>query len=276
MPFFQDIDQISILERHVSRLEGLEMSQARKVLKQYKAARESLKAQMLMAPDNSFTEAKLKSALIQIEVGIKELQHRINPELVSGFEYLTEQGVEDSVREVNAFEKHFLGTSAPLPVDAIIESTEPENLLLNQFQASVEAYSAGLRGRFQNVLTQSLLQKKTWTQAVWDMEAVFNEEEWKLARIVRTELHNIYGISKMNGFLGIRDEYVPDLMKTLYHPMDGRTGQDSIEAASLKLIVPLEEPFRYKWKGRERVFMSPPDRPNDRSILVPYRTAYEK
>lgn len=274
MPFFEDIDTLNILERHVSRLEGLEMSQARKVLKQYKIAKERLKAQLLMTPDNTFTEAKLESALIQIEAGIKQLQFQINPELRSGFSYLTEQGVEDSAREVNAMEKEFNGVNSILPVDTIIESTEPSNFLFNQFESSILTYGQALRGKFQSTLTQSLLQRKSWTQAVWDMEEVFNADEWILARIVRTELHNIYNVSKSNGFLQIRQDYLPDLKKTLYHPMDSRTGDDSKEAAALNLIVPIDEPFQYKYKDKIRTFMTPPDRPNDRAILIPYRESW--
>lgn len=275
MPFFSDIDSMGIFENHVSKLEGLEMSQARKVLKQYKIARERLKAQLLMTPDNTFTEAKLKNALLQIEVGIKELNWQINPTMKEGWTYLTENGAEDSAKEINALEKRFSGVRSLLPVDAIVESVDPDNFLFNNFESSVEAYSGNLRGRFQNSLTQALLQNQSWSQAVYGMEQVFNEEEWKLARIVRTELHNIYNISKSNGFLQIRQDYLPDLKKTLYHPMDSRTGQDSIEAAAQKLIVNVDEPFEYTFKGKLRRFMAPPDRPNDRAILIPYRSVYE-
>lgn len=275
MPFFADIDTMDIFENHTSKLEGLEMSQARKILKQYKMAREKLKAQLLMAPDNSFTEAKLKNALFQIEAGIKELQWQVNPTFQTGWEYLTNQGAEDSAKEINAMEKKFNGVKSLLPVDEIIESVDPDNLLFNNFQSSMESYSASLRNKFQQSLTQALLQNQTWSQAVFGMEQVFAQEEWVLARIVRTELHNIYNISKSNGFLQIRQDYLPDLQKTLYHPMDSRTGGDSMEAAAQKLIVNVDEPFEYTYKGKLRRFMAPPDRPNDRAILIPYRPSYE-
>jgi len=67
---------------------------------------------------------------------------------------------------------------------------------------------------------------------------------------------------------------MPDLMKTLMHPIDKRTGDDSKLAARLRLVVPIDEPFVYKWNGETREFMAPPDRPNDRAILVPYSTSW--
>lgn len=58
--------------------------------------------------------------------------------------------------------------------------------------------------------------------------------------------------------------------KTTAHIFDSRTGDDSIWYASTHQIKRVEEPFNYTWNGYERVFMSPPDRPNDRSIVIPF------
>jgi len=277
MAFQSDIDNISILERNASRLNGLQMEEARKMLAQYRMAKEELKLQMLSnSPTNEYTEAKLKNTLAQIDVAIASLRVRTGKRAKEGFEFLSDQGLEDSVREMDSFDKYFGGGFGKLPYDAIIESTDPEQLLFNQYDSSVNMYSMGLRNAFQQTLTQSLIQQKTWSQAVWDMEQVFDMEEWKLARIVRTELHGIYNNSKMNGFMTIQEDYIPDLKKTLYNPMDSRTAEDSMYVESLHLVVPLDQPFRYKWKGREYVFMVPPARPNDRAILIPYRPSFDK
>jgi hypothetical protein len=104
----------------------------------------------------------------------------------------------------------------------------------------------------------------------------FAGEEWKLFRIARTELHGVYNLGKMNGMKETRTAYLPDLMKALIHPMDSRTGADSKYLAEIDPIVPIDQPFRYRWQGQVRVFMAPPDRPNDRAILVPYRQAWEE
>lgn len=274
MAFFEDIDTLSILERNSDKLEGLQMNSARKLLKEYKRAREELKAQMLMTPSGTFTEARLNATLVQLEASIAQLERQISPILRSFFDVITESGIEDSAKEVNAMEKLFMGASRPIDIDAVMETTDPSNFLFNQFESSISTYNEQLRNGFQQSLTQALLQQKSWSQAVWDMEQVFGQTEYILARIVRTELHGIYSGAKFNGMLNIRDNYLPDMMKTLYHPMDSRTGDDSKKAASMNLIVPLDEPFRYSFKGKERVFHFPPDRPHDRSILIPYRKSY--
>ena len=274
MSFFTEIDGINILERHSSRLEGLEMNEARKLLKQYKAAKEDLKLQLLSTPDNTFTEAKLKTALNQIEIGILSLNRRTRPLLSQSFDFAAESGVEDGAKEINYFEKTFAGVSQSLPVDQIILTTDPETLLLNRYESSIQTYNQSLRNKIQAGLTQSLLQNRTWSQAVNDFAGLFDAEEWQLARIVRTELHGIYSQSKNNGFMTIREKYLPDLKKTLYHPMDSRTGKDSIELSRSKMIVDVDEPFIETSTGKKLIYNAPPNRPNDRAILIPFRSSW--
>lgn len=276
MSFFFDIDNMTILEKNASRVEGMELRQAQRMLKQYRAAANDIKIRMMNTPDNTFSEAKLKTLLNEVNTTISLLKQRVSNDIQMGFNFMHEQGIEDGGNEINRFQKKFAGINNPLPIDAIIESTEPENLLINQFQSSVDAYDARVRSGIQTELTQGLIQGKSWMQVVNDLGGLFTSHEWELARIVRTELHNIYGQSKNNGFLTIRDNYLPDLKKTLYHPMDSRTSDDSLYLVKNPLIEDLDQPFRYKWKGQERVFMTPPDRPNDRSILIPYRGEWNK
>lgn len=107
-----------------------------------------------------------------------------------------------------------------------------------------------------------------------DVGKFFLGEEWKLTRIVRTEMHGMYNYSKMNGMSELQEQRLPDLMKTLMHPLDKRTGKDSKALAQENPIIPIDEPFKFKWNGKTRTFMAPPDRPNDRAILVPYRESW--
>lgn len=280
MPFFEDIDSIGLLERNANKIESLELNQVRKLIGMFKQAKSELITRLMFAEDNTFTEARLNSTIAQIDVALNNLQQRLNQQLRFGFDLVFENGVEDSVKELNKFEKEFNGVSGLIPLDPILESLEPDNFLFNQYQSSIETYSQSLRQEFQRVLGQSLLQQRTWTQAVNDINTVFASSEWRLARIVRTELHGIYNVSKLKGFQESKRELLPDLQKTLFHPIDSRTGDDSVEANRKNLIVDLDKPFVYTFnqgdKKITRRFMSPPDRPNDRSILLPYRKSYDK
>ncbi len=89
-------------------------------------------------------------------------------------------------------------------------------------------------------------------------------------------MHNIYNYSKMNAMADVQENTIPDLKKSLMHPMDTRTGEDSKKLAGENPVVDIDEPFRFNYRGKERVFMFPPDRPNDRAILVPFRETWQK
>ena len=68
---------------------------------------------------------------------------------------------------------------------------------------------------------------------------------------------------------------IPDLKKTLFHRMDKRTGKDSKWLAQHNPIVPIDEPFVESSLGHEVSYMAPPNRPNDRAILIPYRDGWK-
>jgi hypothetical protein len=264
-----------ILERNSVRIEGIEMSSARRMVRLYKQAQRDLTIKLLMTPDNTYSKAKLEQALVEVDLMLRMLKERIRQEASASYDLVNEQAAEDAARELNALEKKFSGINNLVNVDAIIAAVEPESYLFNNYESSLDAYDAKMRSMFENALTQGLIQQKSWTQVVNDLESVTNQEEWTLARIVRTELHGLYGSSKLRGFQEIKTEYVPDLKKTLYHPMDARTGEDSLQLIKENLIVDLDQPFSYVFRGKKRVFMSPPERPNDRAILIPYRLSWK-
>jgi hypothetical protein len=161
-----------------------------------------------------------------------------------------------------------------------LAATDPNAFLLNKYQASLDAYGADLRSQITSNIVQSMVmrdtQDRTVARLVSDTNRFFLGEEWKLNRIVRTEMANVYNFSKMQGMGEVKSNTIPDLKKTLMHPMDKRTGDDSKELARINPVVDIDEPFVFEWRGQKRVFQFPPDRPNDRSILVPYREVWGK
>lgn len=280
MAFFEEVDQLGIIERHIRRVTGLEMEQARNMMREYTAARKSLTQQLLAADSGSFTEAKLANTLAQVETALTALNARLEDEIAFGSDTMVEQSAEDAAKEVSRFEKEFRGVSLDIPVSSVLSSLDRENLLFNRYESSVKSYNEGLRDSIQRELTQAVIQRTSYLQAVQkigDLLPHFRSPiAWQVQRLVRTELHGIYNVSKMDSFRKVRDDFAPDLKKTLVHPRDGRTSEDSIALAKENPIVDIDKPFKFKWKGKERVFMAPPDRPNDRAILVPYRQDWEE
>jgi hypothetical protein len=275
MGFFDDVDAEGTVERHIQQVLKLEDSQSNKLLRRYKEVRQELRDRLDRAPEATFTAQQLRGVLTQVDAAIAAMTISLSGGMKESAGIFAMSGVEDSITELQKFEQMFQGAVVPINIDRQLVADETENFLLNRFEASIQAYSSDLRSSLVGSLTNESLMESSYSTVIRKLGAFFQGEEWKLHRIARTEFHNMYNLSKMNTFTGIRDSSLPDLMKTLIHPMDSRTGDDSKALARENPIVPIEEPFEQTWKGKKFVFMAPPNRPNDRAILVPYRKTWD-
>lgn len=275
--FLEQSDVEAVAESHVERILQLEKAEADRIMKVYRRIRQDLRDRLDTLPRGSFTAQQLGGVLAQVDAAINAMSGSLRSEMDSSAQAAAEKGVEDLIDELERFEAVFTGAVVPINLDAIVVATDTKNFLFNRYESSMSSYNQMLRSRFAAGLTQAAVEQVSVSEIVQRVGQTFMGEEWKIQQIVRTELHNIYGLGKLNSMRelwGEGDGDIPDLKKALYHPKDSRTSKDSLYADSLDLIVPVDEPFIYKWKGDTRRFMSPPDRPNDRSILIPYRESW--
>lgn len=272
--FFEQADSFGIVENHIQDVLALEESQSKKLLTRYKAVRQDLRDRLDFMNADTFTQQQLRGVLVQIDSAITAMEISLATGMKEQASIFALHGVNDGLTELQRFEKEFTGAVVPINVNRALVADETTNFLLNKYEASIRAYSEGLRSQLVNSLTTEALAQSPLSTVVRKLGQFFTGEEWKLLRVARTEFHNVYNMGKMNGLIETRDEVLPDLMKTLIHPMDARTGSDSVFAARLNMIVPIDEPFTYMWQGKKRIYMTPPDRPNDRSVLVPYRKSW--
>lgn len=278
--FFQDSTVTDVVQANIERVDRLEEKEQKRLLKIFKEVRRELQDRLLVIPEGTFTEQQLNVTLVQIQAAIQAIKQDLNQGMVDSSKILAERGVQDLIREVGAFSKKFEGSVQPLNIDAIRIAAKTESFLVNKYEASINAYGESLRAQITTEIAQGFVlrdsSQRTVSRLQSDIGRFFIGEEWKLNRIVRTELHNIYNFSKLQGMSESKERAVPDLKKTLIHPMDSRTGDDSKKLKELNPVVAIDEPFRFTYKGKTRVFQFPPDRPNDRSILVPYRDEWAK
>jgi hypothetical protein len=89
---------------------------------------------------------------------------------------------------------------------------------------------------------------------------------------VRTELAYSYGATNQMAMVDLRTR-VPKMQKRLVATFDDRTGQDSVDLNGQ--TVDVHEPFRWEVKdargrktGKVVLYMQPPNRPNDREVVV--------
>jgi hypothetical protein len=182
-------------------------------------------------------------------------------------------GVEHLVDEIETFDEQFTGAITPINTDLMAVASDTSELLLNQYDSSIEAYSSGIRASVGRFLTNGLIAERPVDTILQGLGDFFFGEEWKLRRIARTELHHAHAMAKLRS-LGRLGEEQSDLRKRLYHPLDARTAEDSKALMRLDPVLPINKPFVFEWKGVRREFQAPPDRPNDRSILIPFRMSW--
>jgi hypothetical protein len=278
MGFFEDVDALGIVERHIQQVLKLEDSETKKLLRRYKEARRELQDRLMFLPEGSFTAQRVRGVLMQVEAGMSAMNQALKEGIKEVAPDVALKGVEDLISETKAFEKEFRGAVIPINLNAQLVAEDTANFLLNQKEASIDAYSGALRSQIVSDITMASLMQESAGMTVGRMVKSVGEffigEEWKLWRIGRTELHNIYNVGKIKGMETMQAGVLPDIQKALMHPMDNRTGNDSKALAVENPIVDIDQPFVFFWKGDKRVFMAPPDRPNDRAILIPYRKSW--
>jgi hypothetical protein len=272
--FYDEVDSLGIVEEHIQSVLALENEQAEGILGFYSDARNSLVKKLAKLPKGSFSAQHLRGVLAQVQGAVQAINSKLQGEMISGASEAAMDGVGHLVDELQTFDGEFLGAVTPINLDAAVLAHDTTKFLVTKYKTNLDDYGQDLLTQIGDGLFSAAIGEMSHEQVVARIGNFFTAEEWKLRRIVRTELHNVYNMGKINAMQSLVQGDVPDLMKTLMHPLDQRTGEDSKYAAKLGLIAEIDEPFVYEWKGQLREFMAPPDRPNDRAILVPYRTAW--
>lgn len=281
--FFTDDEVEDIAVNHIEAVQKLEEAESARLMKSYRRVRQELRdrldAMSSKGLDGTFTAQKMRGAMVQVDLALKTMTEDLNEGMTSASEESALLGVEHLIKELEKWNKHFTGAVIPINVNAAAIATKATNFLFNQRESSLRQYSDIIRGQFSRTLADATIEQITFGEIVSRMGAFFLGEEWRLHRIVRTELHNIYSQGKIRGMLDLWDEgsgEIPDLKKTLFHPMDNRTGKDSKRLNANNPIVPIDEPFVEDSTGKTLTYMAPPNRPNDRAILIPYREEWKK
>ena len=225
-----------------------------------------LKTNLQNLSDDDFNYMKKRQTLSMIESALYRMEDIAKKELITSAESYNRYAITQSEKEISA-----LARMPIVPINRQVLSLNKNHYLINRMEASIKTYTVQTRDAIVRALQQAILQNISGHKVTVNLQKYLDIKEWRVQRIVRTELHNVFNATKILSYSHIRDNYLPDLKKALWHPMDERTADDSKKLRKLDPIIDIDEPFKFKWKGKERVFMNPPDRPNDRSVLVPYR-----
>lgn len=270
MGFFDDPDVEDMAELHAERIITLEEKEARRVLARYKEVRRELQDRLFTLQEGTFSAQKAQGTLFQIDQAIDAMGRYLKSDMATSGREVSFLGAEDLLTEIRKWDKKFAGAITPINLDTQLVASNTSELLFNKYDTSIDAYSESLRATMSREIANGVIAELDAGTMISRIGKFFLGEHWKVERLVRTELHGIYNGGKIEGMKSLAADEIPTLKKTLWHKMDSRTGKDSIRLNQNNPIVDVDKEFVENSTGKTLRYMAPPNRPNDRAILIPY------
>ena len=278
---------LGIVNAHRAQLQGLiEIGGVRKLAPLYERAQVELTERLVglirAGQGQTFQAHHLRIIIMQVHDALTSFKAGFAGHLRDTSEMAAVLGARHLVGAIKKLERHFSGVEPVLQVEeagvfrGLYDGIEPS--LLARHNQLVARYPLGTIRRVEQNLAQSLLQSETVDQAVnriTGQGGIFARERYRAERIVRTELSYAYGATAQASGREILRQ-LPKLHKRLITTFDPRTGEDSKKLNGQ--TVPWNDPFIWIEKtkaGDKRIeYMMPPNRPNDRECVVPWRPEY--
>lgn len=234
----------------------------------------------------TFSMMQMRTTLAQLNTVMRTVEAEIATNIKDTAAIAAQHAAQHTIDYLRAADKAFRGIGTqPL---AIRQATMMEasvqgvhSSVLHRLAASpdrpghkgvMQRYGHQTILHFEKEMQKGLLARKSWTEMQRDItqKSPFLQAApaYWAARIVRTEAMHAYNRA---GWESIReaDEQLDDMVKILSATFDDRTASDSY-AIHGQIRRP-EEAFE-SWFG---LYQHPPNRPNDREIVVPHRISWE-
>ncbi len=244
-------------------------------------------------PAGTFTHQQLTGLLAQIKLGLARLQAPLRYAVEESATTVGVHAARTLLQDAAKLERHFSGAVISLP---LLESARLRGLVDGQVSSlmrvhatSMARFGAQLVGRMEEELGASLSLGETHTQAIDRIMNTGDLQWYRAERIVRTEMAFSAGRSAR----AAADEQAEELDGDMWSrwtehvsdegmPLDDRVGVDS--EAMHGQVAPPGEPFTQPPTNRQgdlvgdslvgQEWLSPPNRPNDRAVLVPWRASW--
>lgn len=244
-----------------------------------------LKAEGLRGPGkDSFTATQLRVTLHQVEQVMRDLNKGMKSLVISQGKTAADAAAANTLDYMARAERQFKGIGARLPLaeaalmDRAVVRTEAS--ILRRLASDpkkpekpgiLQRYGMSVVGKFEEKLQLGIATGKPWAEMRADLiaDSPFLQQapaSWA-ERIVRTETMAAYNRAGWETTRDAQSE-LGDMVKILAATFDDRTGWDSylVHGQIRKTDEPFEGPFG--------MYQHPPNRPNDREIVVPHRISW--
>lgn len=245
-----------------------------------------LAASVRLGKGESMSALQMQQLLAQV----REAQARIAESVANGFTPIIRDTQADGVRQaastIRALEEKFTGATVRLPLEeaATFQGIlgKRSTSLIKANERSFARYGARVTQQVENELALSLATGETPLEAIDRVRAVADNQWWQAERIVRTEGAYAFNAAHADSISEAQGT-LPDLMNRWSEhvddatgaPLDARVAEDSLVLHGQ--VVPVGANFvmppdpRVEAKRWNQTYAQPPNRPNDRAVLLPWR-----
>lgn len=239
------------------------------------------------ARGGTFTEAHLKSTLMQVRLVTSQLVDQLSFAFHEEADVMGDMAGQSTIDYMMAADAAFRGvgvTPLALREASVLDSAKMgSKASLLRFTAEegkgkkqqgvLERYGLNTIGEFEKILRNGVVTRKSVDDVSKDLTKASTFLQGKPAswaeRIARTELMGAYNRASWESHREIDEQLGGDMVKILSATFDDRTAADSY-AVHGQIRRP-EEAFE-TWYG---LMQHPPARPNDREVVVPHRISWE-
>lgn len=290
---------IDVLRRNrKAALEAADGMGGRRLLRVLKASRDELAARLQNQPagKGAFTATRLQLTLKQVEDVTKRLTKRLRSELVDQAEDTAEDAAQHVVdymtradrafrgissqglrlKEASLFDRAIAGARSSMLRRLLSTGTPaaaPEDMSAPHpaKQGVLERYGVETVGSFEGVLQRAMVTGASWAEVrdglVSESPFLQGQPRFWAERIARTETLSAHNRSSWES-IRAADDQLGDMCKILSAVFDDRTGWDSYQVHG-QIRLPDQA---FEWEGG--AYQAPPNRPNDREVVVPHRIAW--
>lgn len=292
-----------VLAEHRRRLSRIADQQGIRTLKRaYEGAIRDIERRLVAIPGakrDRFTAHQYRLFLGQMRQGLRLITERMVGTLGDITREAQREALRGLIYDVSRLEKHFTGAEVVLPVEEAarfqgVISGVRESLLREQ-QVSWARYGARLILKMEDQLSRSLLVGDDLGSAIDRITVLAGSEWWQAERIARTEILWSYNATHRSG-IQESAKLLPDMMmrwsehisdstwRALDDRVDGGHGRVEDSHAMHGQVAAPGDVFRFPdtmadgspvpgklWRFRGETWPHPPNRPNDRASLAPWR-----